>query len=197
MTRRFGGLGLGLTIARNAVQKMGGDIDAALRPEGGACFWLDVPLAAPDLNPSEPENDAGPMLQVLVADDHPANRRIVELMIRDWAEVTSVEDGLEAVQAAAEKPFDVILMDIQMPRLDGISAVAQIRAAERAEGRAPTPVIMLTANTQAEHVDASRAVGADRHIGKPFTAAVLLNGIRGVLGPHAPSFSTVAAERHQ
>lgn len=197
LTRRFGGLGLGLTIARNAVRKMGGDIDAALRPEGGACFWLDVPLAAPDIHPSEPENDAGPMLQVLVADDHPANRRIVELMIRDWAEVTSVEDGLEAVQAAAQKPFDVILMDIQMPRLDGISAVAQIRAAERAEGRAPTPVIMLTANTQAEHIDASKAVGADRHIGKPFTAAVLLNGIRGVLGPHAPSLSTVAAERHQ
>ncbi|MGO4687399.1 hybrid sensor histidine kinase/response regulator [Brevundimonas sp. 2YAF1] len=181
LTRRFDGLGLGLTIAREAAKKLGGVIDAAARPEGGACFWLDAPLAAASPEPSEPDIGAQNRLRVLIADDHPTNRRIVELMMEGLAEVTSVEDGLEAVEAAAGDPFDVILMDIQMPRLDGISAVARIRAAERASGRAPTPVIMLTANTQAEHLEASRAVGADRHIGKPFTAGVLLNGIQGVL----------------
>lgn len=181
LTRQFGGLGLGLTIARKAAKKMGGAIDAAPRPEGGARFWLDLPLTPTQIQPAESDIDADRRLRVLIADDHPTNRRIVELMLENLADVTSVEDGLEAVAVAAGDPFDVILMDIQMPRLDGISAVARIRAAERETGRAPTPVIMLTANTQAEHLEASRAVGADRHIGKPFTAAVLLNGIQGVL----------------
>lgn len=99
-------------------------------------------------------------------------------MLDGLADLTLVEDGLAAVEAYSGGRFDVVLMDIQMPRLDGIGAVARIRALEAAEGRPETPVIMLTANTQSEHVAASRAAGADRHIGKPFTAAVLLDAIR-------------------
>lgn len=185
LTRRFGGLGLGLSIAREAARRLGGVIDAEPRPEGGACFWLDAPLIVHDAPPrSAPQTPTAPgTLRVLVADDHPTNRRIVELMLDGLAEVTSVEDGQEAVEAAARDRFDLILMDIQMPRLDGISAVSRIRAAETTDGRAPTPVIMLTANTQAEHVAASRAAGATRHVGKPFTAAILLDAIQGVLHP--------------
>lgn len=182
LTRRHGGLGLGLSIAREAARRLGGLIDAAPRPEGGACFWLDVALSASeaaDLVP--PVMDATGMLKVLVADDHPTNRRIVELMLEGVADVTSVEDGQAAVEAAEATRFDVILMDIQMPRMDGIAAVSAIRADERDGPR--TPIVMLTANTQAEHVAASRAAGADRHVGKPFTAAVLLDTIQAVLQP--------------
>lgn len=191
LTRRFGGLGLGLAIARAAARRLGGVIDAAPRREGGACFWLDAPLRVHDMPPRsapQPPRPSG-ALRVLVADDHPTNRRIVELMLDGLAEVTSVEDGHEAVEAAAGRRFDVILMDIQMPRLDGISAVSRIRAAEAADGRPPIPVIMLTANTQAEHVAASRAAGADRHVGKPFTAAILLDAIQDVLDPAGASLA--------
>jgi len=188
LTRRHGGLGLGLSIAREAAHRLGGTLDAAPRRDGGSIFWLEAPLsvatparAGPTDRPAAP---AG--LRVLVADDHPTNRRIVELMLDGLAEVTSVEDGVEAVEAAARTSFDVILMDIQMPRMDGVTAVARIRAAETGARR--VPIIMLTANTQPEHVEASRAAGADRHVGKPFTAAVLLDAIQSVLPvePQAP-----------
>lgn len=185
LTRSFSGLGLGLTIAGKAARKLGGVIDAAPRPEGGSRFWLDAPLTPTFPTPTEPDIGGKRRLRVLIADDHPTNRRIVELMLQNLAEVTSVEDGLEAVEVTADEPFDLILMDIQMPRLDGISAVARIRAAERASGRRPTPIIMLTANTQAEYLKACQAAGADHHIGKPFTANALLNGIQTVLKPNA------------
>lgn len=77
------------------------------------------------------------------------------------------EDGVEAVEAVERERFDLILMDIQMPRMDGITAVARIRDREQAAGRPPAPIIMLTANTQAEHVAACREAGANRHLGKP------------------------------
>lgn len=186
LTRRHGGLGLGLAIAREAARRLGGTLDAAPGPDAGSCFWLDLNLNIPEAtDPAPPAMDASRPLQVLVADDHPTNRRIVELMLEGMADVTSVEDGQAAVEAAAATRFDVILMDIQMPRMDGIAAVAAIRAAEPDGAR--TPIVMLTANTQAEHVAASRAAGADRHVGKPFTAAVLLDAIQAVLQPATPT----------
>lgn len=182
LTRSHGGLGLGLAIAREAARRLDGTLDATLNADGGSRFWLDVALSVSEAaDAAPPVMEATGMLQVLVADDHPTNRRIVELMLEGMAEVTSVEDGLAAVEAAAATRFDVILMDIQMPRMDGIAAVAAIRAAESEAAR--TPIVMLTANTQAEHVANSRAAGADRHVGKPFTAAVLLDAIQAVLQP--------------
>lgn len=180
LTRRHGGLGLGLAIAREAARRLDGTLDAMSNPGAGSRFWLDVALSASQAaDPAPAVMDAAGRLQVLVADDHPTNRRIVELMLEGVADVTSVEDGLAAVEAAAATRFDVILMDIQMPRMDGIAAVAAIRAAEDQTAR--TPIVMLTANTQAEHIAASRTAGADRHVGKPFTAAVLLDAIEAVL----------------
>jgi CheY-like chemotaxis protein len=89
---------------------------------------------------------------------------------------------VEAVEAVERERFDLILMDIQMPRMDGITAVARIRDREQAAGRPPAPIIMLTANTQAEHVAACREAGANRHLGKPFTSAGLFGEIQAVMG---------------
>ena len=116
----------------------------------------------------------------LVVEDNPVNQLLAEEMLKRLGfEVALAVDGVEALEACQRHTPDIVLMDIQMPRMDGIAAVAAIRAAEREGAR--TPIIMLTANTQAEHVAAGRAAGADRHVGKPFTAAVLLDGIEAVL----------------
>ncbi len=157
---------------------LGGAIDAGQREGGGSVFWVDIPLPAV---PLDAPTNADDRLRILVADDHPTNRRIVEMMLHGVADITLAEDGIEALDAARREHFDVILMDIQMPRMDGVTAVAQIREVERQAGRMPTPVIMLTANTQPEHVAASRRAGADRHVGKPFTSALLLSEIQAVL----------------
>ncbi|MGH6979285.1 MAG: ATP-binding response regulator, partial [Brevundimonas sp.] len=191
LTRRFGGLGLGLASARAAAARMGGDIDAKPRAGGGSIFWMDLPLPSTAITRQGGATDQPPMperLRILVADDHPTNRRVLELILGELADVTSVVNGQEAVEATQATRFDVVLMDIQMPVMDGITAVAAIRERERAKGMDPTPVIMLTANTEKEYVRASHAAGANRHIAKPFTASVLLEAISGVQArtPGAP-----------
>ncbi|GLK47528.1 hybrid sensor histidine kinase/response regulator [Brevundimonas intermedia] len=178
LTRRFGGMGLGLSLAQEAARALGGVIDAAPREAGGSIFWLDLP--PPDAT-AESALVPAARWRVLVADDHPTNRRILEMMLETVAEITTAEDGLEALEATRRERFDVILMDIQMPRMDGITAVAHIRQAERETGQPPVPIIMLTANTQPEHVAAARKAGADRHVGKPFTLALLLSEIQTLL----------------
>ncbi|NBB63272.1 response regulator [Pseudomonas sp. ODNR1LW] len=178
LTRKFGGMGLGLSLARQAARALGGSIDAAPREAGGSIFWLDLP--APH-EPNEAPVISADRWRILVVDDHPTNRRILEMMLESVAEITTAVDGVEAVEAAQRERFDAILMDIQMPRMDGISAVAHIRQTEGETNQSPVPIIMLTANTQPEHMEASRRAGADRHLGKPFTLSVLLSEIQSVL----------------
>lgn len=181
LTRSQGGCGLGLSLAADLVELMGGRVDCALRPEGGSMFWMELPLPPA---PSADEAAGTPgfvaqehKIRILLADDHPANRRVVELVLGNIAQITAVADGRAAVDTFMGADFDLVLMDIQMPRLDGIAAVGQIRRWEAAAGRARTPIAMLTANAEDGHVLASRAAGADRHLAKPFTAAVLMNAV--------------------
>jgi signal transduction histidine kinase len=183
ITRRFGGMGLGLSISRDLVSLMGGVLDCESAPGEGARFWFELslpPAAANDVygsTPVVPER----ALRVLVADDHPANRRIVELMLAEAAEVTCVENGLEAVRAYFVERPDVVLMDMQMPVMDGLSAVSEIRRLEAAGGQERRPIVMLTANAGDEHVRASLEAGADRHLQKPITAASLFGALQAVL----------------
>jgi CheY-like chemotaxis protein/anti-sigma regulatory factor (Ser/Thr protein kinase) len=181
--RRFGGTGLGLAICRSLVSLMGGEIDAHSNPGHGAVFSVRLPLAraARELD-VEAEADALPVdmsaLRVLLAEDHPTNQRVVRLILESvGVHLTVVENGALAVQALAEQVFDVVLMDMQMPEMDGLTATALIRAGEIAEGRPRTPVVMLTANALDEHVQASLAAGADLHLSKPLRAAELLDAI--------------------
>jgi PAS domain S-box-containing protein len=198
ITRRFGGTGLGLSICFNLATLMGGKLDCESELGRGSRFWLDLPLAASaPLAVAEPaqatQDDQPRMLRILLADDHPTNRRVVELMLDNGrAQITCTENGAEALQAFQEGVFDLILMDMQMPVMDGLTALRRIRSTERARNLAPTPAIMLTANAMPEHTAAAAAAGADLHLAKPFTMAALFNAIDkalegGAVGEGAPN----------
>lgn len=118
------------------------------------------------------------LIRILLADDHPTNRAVIEVIVGMIdAELVSVENGALAVEAFKADPFDVVLMDLQMPVMDGVSAIREIRGFEAAEGRSPTPILVVSANAMSDHVVASREAGADAHIAKPVLPKALLSAI--------------------
>jgi signal transduction histidine kinase/ActR/RegA family two-component response regulator len=183
-TRRFGGSGLGLSICASLAELMGGSIAAQSDPGQGARFEVVLPLPRLETPAAAAvEADAGEALplaglKVLLAEDHPTNQRIVELVLAPTGvDLTIAENGAQALEALAREPFDVVLMDMQMPVMDGLEATAEIRRREAAEGRAPLPVIMLTANAMGEHVEAARRAGANRHMAKPLRPDALIRAV--------------------
>ena len=199
ITRRFGGTGLGLAICRQLAEMMGGMIDCESEPGGGSAFLVSLPLelveapvpvveAAPAV-----EAEARP-LSILLADDHPTNRKVIELILSQLdVDLVSVENGAQAVDAFDSRAFDLVLMDMQMPVLDGLAATQAIRDLEAASGKAATPLVMLTANALPEHVEAGRQAGADRHLSKPVSVQALLDCVRELTAPGAAA--AVAASR--
>jgi signal transduction histidine kinase/CheY-like chemotaxis protein len=199
ITRRFGGSGLGLAISRTLVEMMGGSLDCDSAPGRGARFWFTLTLPpaeaaaeAPvqEMTPAPPNEPRG--LRLLVADDHPTNLKVVEIILaQSGMAITTVTDGLQAVQAHAQEAFDLILMDMQMPVMDGLKAVSRIRADEAAGGRRRTPIVMLTANAGADHVAAGQAAGADAHLTKPISPARLFEVIaEAIAAAGAPAIET-------
>jgi PAS domain S-box-containing protein len=186
ITRRFGGTGLGLAISRSLAEAMGGALGAEAEAGKGAVFTLalDLPYArgavggAAETGPAQ--KDAGPLagLRVLVAEDHPTNRRVVELILgAAGVALTCVENGVEAIEAYRSETFDLILMDMQMPVMDGLTAIGEIRRIEAATGARRVPIHVLTANAMPEHITASIAAGADGHLPKPIQADTLLERV--------------------
>lgn len=162
-TREHGGAGLGLAICKRLAELMGGRIQASGALGQGATFTLTLSLAPPSVAAAQAQP-----LRVLVADDNATNRKVVELILKAvGAEVMSVENGAEAVAAAERESFDAILMDLKMPVMDGLAAIAEIRKSEAAGGRPRRPILVLSANDAAADVEASRRAGADGHLGKP------------------------------
>ena len=117
----------------------------------------------------------GARLRVLVADDHPMNRKVIELMLAAHAaDITNAADGREAVEAFGAGRFDLVLMDMQMPVVDGLEAIRRIRRLERAEARGRTLIAVLSANGEDEHAEAAATAGADHHLAKPINVRELL-----------------------
>ena len=185
ITRQYGGTGLGLTISRSLAELMGGGVIWRSEPGKGSTFEAALRVrrlqqAAPRGEPA-PAVTPGPDLRVLVVEDNPNNRRIVALVLEMIdAQVTFAENGQEGLDAFAPGRFDIILMDLQMPVLDGLSATRAIRALERASQAAPTPIIALSANAMTHHVAEALEAGATAHVAKPIAPERLIQMMIGL-----------------
>jgi len=185
MTRKHGGLGLGLAICRQLSELMGGAISATARPGKGAVFTLTLPFPPAvdgEAEPADaPEPGAAP-LRVLVTDDNATNRMVAELIMNSiGAIVVCAENGQEALDAVEQLPFDVVLMDLQMPVMDGITAIRAIREREASRGLPRMPVVVVSANVMREQREETSAAGADDHLGKPVRAEELIAAVVRVI----------------
>jgi PAS domain S-box-containing protein len=164
-TRRFGGTGLGLTISSRLVEMMGGRLECESEPGRGSRFWFEVALPVVAGKPVPRRR-----LSVLVVDDHPTNREVLlRLLERAGHDIQVASTGRESVEMWRSTRFDLILMDIQMPELDGFEATQEIRRQEALAGRATAPVaiVAMTANVTEEDRRRCLAAGMNWFLGKP------------------------------
>lgn len=190
MTGKANGVGLGMAITQNIVQMLGGQIQVESRQGEGSRFIVTIPCALPEENThTQPQPQCGEAFdlsgcRILLAEDNLLNQEIaVELLSMEGAQVTPVENGREAVDTFNRSPagtFDVILMDIQMPELDGYGAAREIRQLERPDGKT-IPILAMTANAFEDDIAAAKAAGMNGHIAKPIDMDRIKSALEAVL----------------
>jgi signal transduction histidine kinase/CheY-like chemotaxis protein len=189
-TRRYGGTGLGLAISRELVELMGGRVSVTSVEGRGSAFTFELPLEW--VGPAEAaeaadEADAQlPAIRVLAAEDNKTNQLLLTAMLAPLGvEVRLTGDGSEAVAAFASERFDLVLMDVQMPVMNGVDATLAIRALEAERGLAPTPILALSANVMRHQIDDYLAAGMNGFVAKPIEMAALIGAIEDALAPAA------------
>ncbi|WP_395777898.1 response regulator [Aquidulcibacter sp.] len=207
ITRQFGGTGLGLSICKALTEMMEGTISVMSVPNQGSTFMVKLPLARSiSLDASDnlsathsatvtpaatDEIEPSRLLRILLAEDHPTNQRVVAMILQPYGvDLTVVENGVKALEAFEAGNFDVVLMDMQMPEMDGLKATQAIRILELTAQLPRTPIAMLSANAMNEHVVQALDAGCDVHIAKPVTPESLVKGIQAALA------SAVATRDH-
>jgi len=178
-TRKYGGTGLGLTISSQLVELMGGEIAVTSEPEHGTCFWFTVSLEVPvdqetalvNYRQEQQEFDSKSSqynCRVLLAEDNITNQIVAEGMLELFGcRVDLAVNGKEACQAVKDHKYDIILMDCQMPELDGYSATGKIREFEKQTGASRTPIVALTAHAMGGDRERCLAAGMDDYLSKP------------------------------
>ena len=176
-----------MAITRMLVERMGGTIDVDSELGVGTAIRVWLPLTTSSGHPSGPV-DAGEIpislagVRILAADDNSTNRAVLEAMLsRRGADIVLVSDGKEAVDVFSAEKFDVVLLDIAMPVMDGLSALREIRELERKAGGRPLPIIAITANVMAHQISEYLTSGFDLCLAKPLDSAQLAFGIKSLL----------------
>jgi two-component system, sensor histidine kinase len=207
ITREFGGTGLGLSICKSLVEMMGGEISAHSKPGEGSQFTvllrmtrakitnqstMATQLVSLEASKSPKERFAG--LKVLVAEDFAINQKVIMMILASCdVRLTFAANGREAVEAIGVETFDAILMDMQMPEMDGLTAIAHIREREMRLELSHAPIAVLSANALSEHLAASLDAGADTHIAKPVTPDALYAGLAQLLEKARPQLNALRA----
>ncbi len=199
--RSHAGAGLGLALVARHVRRLGGRIEVDSRPGEGATFTLHLPLAratdaeapvelppAPDANP---ENEPAVPPRVLVVDDHPVNREVARIMLEALGcVVVEVGDGQEALDTVPGQAFDLVLMDVRMPRMDGLEATRRIRALAGPE--ALLPIVAMTADAMPEDVARCLGAGMNAHLAKPISQVTLFAAVTRALAGETTSAARAA-----